>query len=49
MMVDLSYARGERAFPLDTDLEEEPEDLSRFHERFLGGGCDGVCRLYQNQ
>ena len=37
MMVGLLYARGERVFLLDSDLKEEPEDLSRFHERFVGG------------
>jgi hypothetical protein len=41
-MVSLSYARGERVFLLDSDLEEEPEDLSRFHERFVGGHRDVV-------
>ncbi|MGI0135016.1 MAG: glycosyltransferase, partial [Candidatus Micrarchaeaceae archaeon] len=40
MMVGLSYTRGERVFLLDSDLEEEPEDLSRFHERFVAGDCD---------
>jgi len=41
-MVGLSYARGERVFLLDSDLEEEPEDLSRLHERLVGGDCDVV-------
>lgn len=42
MMVGLSYARGDRVFLIDSDLEEEPEDLSRFHERFARGDCDVV-------
>jgi putative glycosyltransferase len=42
MMIGLSYARGERVFLLDSDLEEEPEDLIRFHERFAQGDCDVV-------
>jgi putative glycosyltransferase len=42
MMVGLSHARGDRVFLLDSDLEEEPEDLSRFHERFAQGDCDVV-------
>jgi putative glycosyltransferase len=42
MMVGLSHARGERVFVLDSDLEEEPEDLARFHERFVRGDCDVV-------
>jgi putative glycosyltransferase len=42
MMIGLSYARGDRVFLLDSDLEEEPEDLFRFHERFAQGDCDVV-------
>jgi len=42
MMVGLSYARGDRVFLLDSDLEEEPEDLFRFHERFVQDDCDVV-------
>lgn len=42
MMVGLSHARGDRVFLLDSDLEEEPEDLFRFHERFAQGDCDVV-------
>ena len=42
MMVGLSHARGDRVFLLDSDLEEQPEDLFRFHERFAQGDCDVV-------
>jgi putative glycosyltransferase len=42
MMVGLSHARGDRVFLLDSDLEEEPEDLVRFHERFAAGECEVV-------
>jgi putative glycosyltransferase len=42
MMTGLSHARGDRIFLLDSDLEEEPEDLIRFHERFEQGDCDVV-------
>jgi len=42
MMVGLSHARGDRVFLLDSDLEEQPEDLLRFHERFAQGDCDVV-------
>lgn len=42
MMVGLSHARGERVFSLDSDLEEQPEDLFRFHERLARGDCDVV-------
>jgi putative glycosyltransferase len=40
LMVGLSHARGERVFLVDSDLEEEPEDLFRFHERFAQHDCD---------
>ena len=42
MMTGLSFARGDRVFLLDSDLEEEPEDLVRFHERLSQGDCDVV-------
>jgi putative glycosyltransferase len=42
MMIGLSYARGDRVFLLDSDLEEQPEDLVRFNERFAEGDCDVV-------
>jgi putative glycosyltransferase len=42
IMTGLSHARGDRVFLLDSDLEEEPEDLVRFHERFAEGDCDVV-------
>ena len=42
MMAGLSYVSGDRVFLLDCDLEEEPEDLFRFHERFAQGDCDVV-------
>jgi putative glycosyltransferase len=42
MMTGLSYARGDRVFLLDSDLEEEPEDLVRFHKRLAQGECDVV-------
>jgi putative glycosyltransferase len=42
IMVGLSHAHGDRVFLLDSDLEEQPEDLFRFHERFAQGDCDVV-------
>jgi putative glycosyltransferase len=42
MMVGLTLARGDLVFLLDDDLEEEPELLTRFHERFKAGDCDVV-------
>jgi len=42
MMTGLGYARGEKVFLIDCDLEEEPELLGIFHEKFLEEACDVV-------
>lgn len=42
MMTGLSYARGERIFLIDCDLEEEPELLLEFAGRMDECGCDVV-------
>jgi len=42
MMTGLGYARGEKVFLIDCDLEEEPELLSTFHEKFNESDCDVV-------
>jgi putative glycosyltransferase len=42
MMTGLAHASGDVVFLIDSDLEEEPELLSRFHERFAQGDCDVV-------
>jgi putative glycosyltransferase len=42
IMTGLSQATGDLVFLIDSDLEEEPEILSRFHERFSAGDCDVV-------
>lgn len=42
MMVGLTYARGDLVFLLDSDLEEEPELLTQFHDRLRVGDCDVV-------
>lgn len=42
MMTGLAYARGERIFLIDSDLEEEPEWLPRFAEQMVGDQCDVV-------
>ena len=49
MMVGLSHARGDRVFLLDSDLEEQPEDLLRFHERFAQGDCDVVFGVQESR
>jgi putative glycosyltransferase len=42
MMIGLAHATGDRVFLVDSDLEEEPELLTRFHDRFMEGDCDVV-------
>ena len=42
MMTGLMHARGDLVFLIDSDLEEEPELLARFHERLIVGDCDVV-------
>lgn len=42
MMTGLSYARGEKVFLIDSDLEERPELLNEFHTRMMESNCDVV-------
>ncbi len=42
IMTGLSYARGDRVFLIDCDLEEEPELLERFQDEFAKQDCDVV-------
>ena len=42
MMTGLAHATGDLVFLIDSDLEEEPEILTRFFERFAQGDCDVV-------
>jgi putative glycosyltransferase len=42
MMTGLAHATGDLVFLIDSDLEEQPEDLSRFYQRFIEVGCDVV-------
>ncbi len=42
MMTGLSYAKGERVFLIDIDLEEEPEWLLVFDEKMRREGCDAI-------
>jgi len=41
-MTGLAYAAGDMVFLIDSDLEEQPEDLALFHRRFMQGDCDVV-------
>jgi putative glycosyltransferase len=42
MMTGLAHVTGDLVFLIDSDLEEQPEELLRFHQRFLQGDCDVV-------
>ena len=42
MMTGLGMARGDLVFLIDSDLEEDPELLLRFHERLRESGADVV-------
>ena len=42
MMTGLAHARGELVFLIDSDLEESPEDITLFYQRFQRGDCDVV-------
>lgn len=42
MMTGLAHASGELVFLIDSDLEEEPELLPRFHATLTNGGWDVV-------
>ena len=49
MMTGLAYATGDLVFLVDSDLEEEPELLTRFHERWAQGDCDVVFGVQQSR
>jgi len=42
MMTGLAHVTGDMIFLIDSDLEEQPEDLALFHQRFVRGDCDVV-------
>ncbi|WGR92935.1 glycosyltransferase family 2 protein [Bradyrhizobium sp. ISRA435] len=42
MMTGLAHARGELVFLIDSDLEENPEDIALFYQRFQRGDSDVV-------
>jgi putative glycosyltransferase len=42
IMTGLAHARGDLVFLIDSDLDEEPELLARFHERLRANDCDVV-------
>ena len=42
LMTGLAHAGGDLVFLIDSDLEEQPEDLALFYQRFSAGDCDVV-------
>ncbi|MDQ5846421.1 MAG: glycosyltransferase family 2 protein [Acidobacteriota bacterium] len=49
MMTGLAHARGEMVFLVDSDLEEEPEFLGLFYEKFKATGADVVFGVQQKR
>ena len=49
IMTGLAHATGELVFLIDSDLEEQPEDLTSFYERFRRGDCDVVYGIQQTR
>jgi putative glycosyltransferase len=49
MMTGLAHARGDLVFLLDSDLEEEPELLNKFHDEFRRTGGDVVFGVQQKR
>jgi putative glycosyltransferase len=49
MMTGLAHAQGDRVFLIDSDLEEEPELLTQFHERLMQGDCDVVFGVQESR
>src|SRR5258708_35799823 len=40
LMTGLAHATGDLVFLIDSDLEEQPEDLAQLYRRFQQGECD---------
>lgn len=49
IMTGLAYASGDLVFLIDSDLEEQPEELARFYKRFCQGDCDVVYGVQQKR
>lgn len=49
MMTGLIHTRGKLVFLIDSDLEEEPEFLTSFHEKLQGSGADVVYGVQQKR
>lgn len=49
VMTGLSYATGDLVFLIDSDLEEQPEELQRFHARLMQDDCDVVIGVQETR
>lgn len=49
MMTGLAYAKGERVFLIDSDLEEEPEWLSSFYKQMERNCCDVIYGVQESR
>lgn len=49
MMTGIEYAKGERIFLIDSDLEEEPEWLLKFDEQMRQDQCDVVFGIQEKR
>lgn len=49
IMTGLGYASGDLVFLIDSDLEEEPELLTRFYDRLSKGDCDVVFGIQETR
>ena len=49
MKTGLSYAKGDRIFLIDSDLEEEPEWLAEFSKVMKDSGCDMVFGMQKSR
>ncbi len=49
MMTGLAHAGGDLVFLIDSDLEEQPEDLALFHQRFAQGDSDVVYGIQRSR
>ncbi|MCX4028813.1 glycosyltransferase [Endozoicomonas sp. SM1973] len=49
MMTGLAYAKGDKVFLIDSDLEEEPEWLLLFSKQMSLKNCDVVCGIQEHR
>jgi putative glycosyltransferase len=49
MMTGLAHVTGDMVFLIDSDLEEQPEDLAQLYQRFLLGDCDVVYGILESR